>query len=316
MDSKDIELKSALDEIFGDDIIELDENTPVTDKKELTNEELFENTSTLVFNEDDIISAYKELNSIQENNINNNEESTMVDKPLGDIGISNTFDIPVIESNEDSNVALEEIKPPVIEEDNYIENNITEFNNNIITEVVGETKDNLDVKSSNIPIKKVVIISIIVILITLAGVYLIINYNSNRKKVVNCSYIFDDKNYKITDEYKITYKNKKITYVEGVYIYSSKTNEYNSQIKYIKEDKLPAIINSNGMKGFTYTYENTDDSIKISSYLDYTIMDEDEINAIDQKIKPISYFKIDLNENDKNLIETFEKQGYKCIRSK
>lgn len=310
MDSKDIELKSALDEIFGDDIIELNEDIPVIAKNELTNEELFENTSTLVFNQNDIIDAMEEFNSNEESVVNSEQ-------------IPNTIDKIINENNKDYNSILHEFSLPMIDMKNDSkENNAIDSNLNSAGEQkeIAYKNNNLDnavkEKNSNIPIKKVIIISIIVVLLTLVGVYFIVNYISNREKVINCSYLFDDKNYKITDEYKITFKNRKITYIEGVYIYSSKTNDYDEQIRYIKEDKLPVIINSNGMKGFTYTYENTDDSIKISSYLDYTIMDEKEINSIDQDVKPISYFEVNLNENNKNLIKSFEKQGYKCITSK
>ena len=216
--------------------------------------------------------------------------------------ILNDFSIPVIDIKNDKK---DENKEQLIIEDKAVEESKNNGTNNLENTV-----------NKNIPAAKVVIISIMVVLFTLTGVYFLANYNSNKEKVVNCSYSFNDKNYKITDEYKITYNSKKITYIEGIYIYTSKADEYDEQIKYIKEDKLPPIINSNGMKGFTYTYENTNDSIKIYSYLDYTIMDEEEINSIDQDIKPVSYFKVDLKSNSENLTDLFKKQGYKCVTSK
>lgn len=356
MDSKDIELKSALDEIFGDDIIELDDDIPVVETKEPTNEELFENTSTLILNPNDFIEPNEEIiaNEMEVpfvfDNASNNDVSAVISNQTSNIDSSvienpliNTskkaemkevndknesiLEIPfgsdVIFQNNDSSIGvLNDFSVPVLDAKNDVfENNSIEVNINNETKTIQEEVNDISEeqkkeKNSNIPIIKVVIISVIVILLTLIGVYISLNFFGNKDKTIVCSYLFDDKNYKITDEYKITSQNKKITYIEGIYMYTSKTDEYDEQIRYVKEDKLPAIINSNGMKGFTYTYENTDDSIKISSYLDYTIMDENEIKAIDQNTNPISYFKVDVKENSENLTKLFKKQGYKCTSRK
>lgn len=264
MDYKDKELENALDEIFGDDIIELDTSTPLKKTSNLQNITFDANKS--------------------EENIENLELEETLTEEQENIEKIDTKD----DKEPNSNVDFEKQESSLKEKKEI----------------------------SNIPMKKVVIISALVVLLTLAIVYLIVNYFENKQKTINCSFSFDDKGYKITDEYKITYKNKLITYIEGVYIYTSKTDDFDEQIKYIKEDKLPAIINSNGMKGFTYSYENSDDLIKINSYLDYTIMDFEKIKNIDQTSNPISYFKINLEDNSKNLISLLEKQGYKCTTSK
>ena len=252
MDNKDNELKNALDEIFGDDILEVDTNV-----------------------------SQKELLETHENEIKSNEE--ILDEPKIEIG--------------------EAKKEVVIEEEIIPED----------TQIISSDEDK---ESSNIPVKKVVIIGVLVALFTIFMVFIIINYFGKKPKVINCSYLFDDTGYKISDEYKITFENKSISYIEGVYLYQSKNSDYDSQIEYIKQDKLPAIINSNGVKGFTYTYENSSSTLKISSYLDYSLMDFNSIKQINQDSVPLAYFKVDLEENNKNLIKNLEKQGYKCTKSK
>ena len=47
--------------------------------------------------------------------------------------------------------------------------------------------------------------------------------------------------------------------MDGKYKYTALTDEYKQQIEYVKNEKLPAIVNSNGMDGFTYIYEASDD---------------------------------------------------------
>lgn len=252
MDNKDTELKNALDEIFGDDILEVDTNV-----------------------------SQKELLETHENEIKENEEIL-----------------------EEPKIVIDETKNEVGIEEEIIPQD---------SQIVSSDEDK---KSLNIPIKKVVIIGILVALLTIFIVFIIINYFGKKPKVINCSYLFDDEGYKISDEYKITFENKSISYIEGVYLYQSKNSEFDSQIEYIKQDKLPVIINSNGVKGFTYAYENSSSSLKISSYLDYSIMDFNSLKQINQDSMPLAYFKIDLEENNKNLIKDLEKQGYKCTKSK
>ncbi len=163
--------------------------------------------------------------------------------------------------------------------------------------------------------KKILIYFVLGFIIGLILIYLIVNYVVGRQKVVNCFYEAEDVGYKVTDEYKIRYKNNSILYVDGTYSYTAKTEEYKPQIEYVKEEKVPIIINSNGMPGFTYLYETSDNFFKVQSYLDFTSFDYGKINKIDQKITPISYFKIDSNLNFKNLKKDLENQGYVCTLS-
>ena len=118
---------------------------------------------------------------------------------------------------------------------------------------------------------------------------------------------------KYSDEYKITYKHDDIVYVEGEYIYNVLDNDYKDQIDVIKNEKMHVLLNSNGMKGFTYTYEVSDKSFKINSYLDFSQFDYKKINNIDQSLMPISYFEITNNMKYETLIKELQNQGYKCV---
>ena len=149
-------------------------------------------------------------------------------------------------------------------------------------------------------------------IIGLALIYVIVSYLNGKERVINCSYQAEDAGYRVTDEYKITYVNDDVTYVEGVYNYTAKTDEYKQEVAYVKEEKLPVIINSNGMKGFTYIYETNDTFFKVSSYLDFTLFNYDEIGKINQEVTPISYFDINSKMSVNDLRTLFEDQGYVC----
>ena len=219
MDEKDKQMKEALDDIFGDDVIEIKD----------TNDDNLTNTS---------------------------------------------LNIPNISSSEI-------IAPTSLDN----ENNIQETT----------AKDN------NISYKKIILYFLIGFVLGFILIYIIVNFVLNKEKTINCSYSANDLGYKITDEYKIKYKNNIILKVDGSYIYTAKTEEYKSQIEYIKNEKIPVIINSNGMKGFTYIYEVSDSYFKVNSYLDYDLFEFDKINKIDQKNMPISYFKIASDKSVKKL---------------
>lgn len=234
MDEKDKQMKEALDDIFGDDVIEIKD----------TNDDNLTNTS---------------------------------------------LNIPNISSSEI-------IAPTSLDN----ENNIQE----------PTEKDN------NISYKKIVLYFLIGFVLGFILIYIIVNFVLNKEKTINCSYSANDLGYKITDEYKIKYKNNTILKVDGSYIYTAKTEEYKSQIEYIKNEKIPVIINSNGMKGFTYIYEVSDSYFKVNSYLDYDLFEFDKINKIDQKNMPISYFKITSDKSVKKLKNELINKGYTCNLSK
>lgn len=169
---------------------------------------------------------------------------------------------------------------------------------------------------NNISYKKIILYFLIGFILGFILIYIIVNFILNKEKTINCSYSAIDIGYKVTDEYKIKYKNNTILNVEGSYTYTAKNEEYKSQIEYIKKEKIPIIINSNGMKGFTYLYEVSDNYFKINSYLDYNLFDLDTINKINQDNMPISYFKITNDKSIKKLKSELVNKGYTCNLSK
>ncbi len=249
MDQKDKDIKRAIDDIFGDDVIEIDSenNTLKSDEKQ---SELSHTALNIPVVNDDV-SIPEMDNAFKTNDINENKE------------IKN-------ETN--------------------------------LSETTSKSKKN----------KRIIIYLILGIIIAFVLVFVIINYVIGKEKTIICSYFAEDAGYKVTDEYKITHKKNKIIYVEQEYDYTAKTQEYKEQVGYVKEEKLPVIINSNGMDGFTYTYETNDSFFKVMGYLDFALFDYDKINKIDQKVTPISYFKISSDMTFNDLKDSLENQRYVC----
>ena len=137
----------------------------------------------------------------------------------------------------------------------------------------------------------------------------------NCEKKTSCSYAVNDTNYKISDTYEIKYKKNKILYVNGKYDYEAKTKDFENQINIIRQEKIPVMVNSNAMKGFTYMLDEGNDKFSITSSLDFTSFDYDEISKIDQKTKPISFFEIDSNLTYEKLKNILKKQGYTCKKA-
>ena len=197
----------------------------------------------------------------------------------------------------------------------YPENNLTIENNE-----ASSSKDALiskntikDDKSFN---KKIIIYIALGAILGLIVVFVLVNFVFGVEKKELCTSVAEDTGYKYTDEYKITYKKNKINYVESTYTYTALNSEYKEQIKYVSDDKLRAVINSNGMPGFTYTYETSDDYVKVNGYLDFTLFNYDEIEKINQEAMPLSYFKISRDMTYKTLKNDLEKNGYKCTTTK
>lgn len=217
------------------------------------------------------------------------------------------------------------------EESSKISNNETikhnnyDFNNQINTNLntgypenneISSSKDALiskntikDDKSFN---KKIIIYIALGAILGLIVVFILVNFVFGVEKKELCTSVAEDTGYKYTDEYKITYKKNKINYVESTYTYTALNSEYKEQIKYVSDDKLRAVINSNGMPGFTYTYETSDDYVKVNGYLDFALFNYDEIEKINQEAMPLSYFKISRDMTYKTLKNDLEKNGYKC----
>lgn len=197
----------------------------------------------------------------------------------------------------------------------YPENNLTIENNEASSSKDGLSSTNTikDDKSFN---KKIIIYIALGMVLGLIVVFILVNFVFGIEKKELCTSSAEDTGYKYTDEYKITYKKNKINYVESTYTYTALNSEYQEQIKYVSDDKLRAIINSNGMPGFTYTYETSDNYVKVNGYLDFTLFNYDEIEKINQEAMPLSYFKISRDMTYKTLKANLEKEGYKCTTTK
>ena len=197
----------------------------------------------------------------------------------------------------------------------YPENNLTIENNEASSskDVLSSKNTIKDDKSFN---KKIIIYIALGMVLGLIVVFILVNFVFGIEKKELCTSMAEDTGYKYTDEYKITYKKNKINYVESTYTYNALNSEYQEQIKYVSDDKLRVIINSNGMPGFTYTYETSDNYVKVNGYLDFTLFNYDEIEKINQEAMPLSYFKISRDMTYKTLKANLEKQGYKCTTTK
>ncbi len=197
----------------------------------------------------------------------------------------------------------------------YPENNLTIENNEASSskDVLTSTNTIKDDKSFN---KKIIIYIALGAILGLIVVFILVNFVFGIEKKELCTSTAEDTGYKYTDEYKITYKKNKINYVESTYTYTALNDEYKEQIEYVSDDKLRAVINSNGMPGFTYTYETSDDYVKVNGYLDFTLFNYDEIEKINQEAMPLSYFKISRDVTYKTLKANLEKEGYKCTVTK
>ena len=243
--------------------------------------------------------------------MNNNTPDDNLEKALDDI-FGNDFIEIELEDNKSSNNTKDSIHSI-----NNTTNNISinETNNILpkkeINEPVKSTRENK--KSFNI--FSILLIILIIIIVGLVIVYLP-GYLESKEYVANCSYSVSDKGYSITDEYKITYKKNMLMYLDGKYKYTALTDEYKPQIEFVMNEKLPAIINSNGMDGFTYIYEASDDYFLVSSYLDINKFDFNIIDKNDNKKNPLSYVNINSKTTYKSLIKYFEKNGYKCTKSR
>ena len=216
-------------------------------------------------------------------------------------------DVMEIENTNDDNLTNTSLNIPSISSSDIVAPVSLDNENNI--------KDKED-ENGNISQKKIILYFLIGFILGFILIYIIVNFIINKEKVINCSYSASDTGYKVTDEYKIKYKNNTILKVEGSYTYTAKNEEYKSQIEYIKKEKIPVIINSNGMKGFTYLYEVSDSHFKVNSYLDYDLFDLDNINKINQDNVPISYFKITNDKSVKKLKSELVSKGYTCNLSK
>lgn len=264
MDNKDKDLKSALDDIFGDDFIEIDTSSKIDDKNFVIDEDL-------------------------ENNIYSDKDEI----------VNQEFNNTILVAEEKENKLVEET--PIMDKE---EESVT----------IEEPKENKDSKKKRNNKKIIFIIG--TLLVALILILTLIYFIFGIKRTITCSSSVEDTGYKYSDIYKITYKKNKIIYVESNYEYMALNKEYEDQIEYIRDEKIPVIINSNGMPGFTYIYESSDNFFKVKGYLDFTLFKMNEINKIDQDMMPISYFKINNKTTYKSLRKDLEKQGFTCTYKK
>lgn len=271
MDNKDEDLKSALDDIFGDDFIEID-----TDSKEDEKQD----DMSFVISESFENNTYSDKDEVLYNDALKDNKIDMV--PVLEEEIKNVEESPIVKENEEVVPAFKAEKTEIIKKGN---------NKKIIF----------------------IILSLIVIIVL---AFILIYFVFGIKRTITCSSSIKDVGYKYSDVYKITYKKDKIIYVESNYEYIALNKEYEKQIEYIRKEKIPVIINSNGMPGFTYLYESSDNSFKVNGYLDFELFKMKEIDKIDQELMPISYFKINSEMKYKKFRKDLEKQGFTCTYKK
>ena len=246
-----------------------------------------------------------------------------VEHALDDLFSDDALDIKngeVDNINDSSNE--KEVEQVDKESTDIISANINEKSDLIEKEIIIDENEELPatVSEDNIPndidTKKIVLYILVGFVVGLLLIFIIANSLNKQEKVVNCTLEAEDKGYKIVDEYKITYASNNIKKVNGTYTYKSKTTEYNEQIQYIKEEKLKAIINSNGMPGFTYLYELSEDYFKVDSYLNFEEMEFKTIDNNNWEQQPLSYFTFNSKTTFKDLKQSLEKNGYTCVNSK
>lgn len=299
-DKKDVE--HALDDIFDGDFIDKE-----TD--DVKNYDSFNNTSSISF----VDSSKEDIKKIEQKEEKSNDVNLLFnnieeEKEKIESNVDNSNIVSEVSNNEKKeeityNKVIVKRKKKKNTKQEIVKK---EKKENLFKKLIFKRKlKNKDDKNGT---KKFVIImgSVIAIMILF-----IISYNIFFKvKTVNYYYSAKLKEYKIIDKYQITKKGNKILSVIGTYKYEVLNDSYKDQLLYIKEEKLPVIINSNSMPGFTYLYEETDKSLSVDSYLDFTKFEYDKINKIDQKKKPISYFKISDKLTYKKFRKYLENKGY------
>lgn len=293
--SEDKNVEKAIDDIFGTDFIEID----VSNKDNLDNLD-----SDVKFSDDNVSS----LNS--KNNIfsNWNEDTLSSNEIKNSDDLFNHDKVDVLPSKSvTANIDWPNEKKKVKEE----------VKKQIPSDMKKENNKRKRKQVLKISYKKSPYIILVIILVLMISFVIFLNVSSNKKELVtNCSYNAEDVGYKIIDEYKITRLENKIKYVDESYIYKAKNDEYKAQIEYVKEEKIPVIINSNGMSGFTYLYEIGEDYFSVNGYLDFTLIEFNKIDKINFDTNPVSYIKISSKTNYSSLIKQLKSNGYKCVSSK
>ena len=248
--------------------------------------------------------------------MNNNASDDNLEKALDDIFGNDFLEIDLGENNEPTN-NIDDLLESKDEEDKEVDVIANKDDFILDSNETNNVANNLEPKKKKSS-KNIFVYLFIILIIVVAAILIIYlpNYFNNKEYVTNCSYKVSDKGYVITDEYKITYMKGKIKYLDGMYKYTALNDEYKAQIEFVSKEKLPIIINSNGMPGFTYVYELSDDYFSVNSYLDFTMFDYNIIDKNNNDTNPISYIPINSKTTYKSLINNFKKNGYICTKSK
>lgn len=313
MDQKDIELEKALDDLFGDASSSDNEKTNI-------NYEIIDKTDDNISSDNDysfekieVVNNDKDTEyiendtmifpSIEPDIFENDKESHTITFSNEETENINEFAHSTIDTNQDE-IGID--KQQSIN-DSFGEEPVE--NNNVVQDDV--------LIENNLDVKKIIIYFIIGILLGFILIFFLLKRDKEKEVgVINCSFASEDDNYKITEQYKITHVDDIISYVEGTYLYTAKTEEFEKQVEFVKKDKLPAIINSNGMSGFTYIPETSSNYFKVQTYLDYDAFDINAIKNINQDTTPLSFFTINVDKKYEDLKNNLEKKGFKCILSK
>lgn len=276
MKDKDKNIEEAIDNIFGEDVLTINTDSDDSNDNDLSK------TSLNIYNYENSDIDLSKLDDETKNQLENDHEA-----------------LDNYDTNDEKNA----------DEQNE-SNNVMGLDSSSDDDIEVEKQTDLNGKRKGILIILLCAILLVIVILTL------FIYNLNCEKNVSCVYSVNDKNFVLSDTVKITYKKDKISYVNSNYSYAAITKDFKDQIDNIRQEKIPVIVNSNGMKGFTYILNEENDKFSITSSLDFTSFDYDEISKIDQKTKPISYFEIDSNLTYKKLKNILEKQGYTCKKSK
>lgn len=276
MKDKDKNIEEAIDNIFGEDVLTINTDSDDSNDNDLSK------TSLNIYNYENSDIDLSKLDDETKNQLENDHEAL------------DNYDTNDEKSTDEQNES----------------NNVMSLDSSSDDDIEVEKQTDLNGKRKGILIILLCAILLVIVILTL------FIYNLNCEKNVSCVYSVNDKNFVLSDTVKITYKKDKISYVNSNYSYAAITKDFKDQIDNIRQEKIPVIVNSNGMKGFTYILNEENDKFSITSSLDFTSFDYDEISKIDQKTKPISYFEIDSNLTYKKLKNILEKQGYTCKKSK
>ena len=311
MDNKS-DVEKALEDLFGES---LDEEKVKREKPVFSDGN--DKVVVPVFTDKDDNVLENKNNDIKENMIDSLIRDNALDEEMLDTSVNNIKDLKDDMINkEDITPSIKTLNNSAIEEKNVpISNNfgMKKSEDAKENEIKDKNNNSLKIDFSKLNTKFVLLSIIALVFIIFIAVIL---YNTNKESKVSCSFDATDVGYKMHDEYLVSHRSNNITYIHGTYTYTAKTDEFKNQINVIKEEKIPVIVNSNGMEGFTHTYEISDNQISVFSYYDFTKIDFKKVDKNDDKITPISYVNFKSTTTYDKLIQNLKKSGYKCTSSK